>query len=263
VFFSKKIKVIQMKQKLTALIMLLFVAVLSAQTLDEAPESAKLYNEGNKLRKSGNYNGAIEKYDEALKGSNDYRIYYQKGVTYKKLNDYDNAAGAFIKCIEVNPEFDIAYNGLGGTYFSQGKFDEAVESFIKFEELSTKPKLKKQANEYIARSLTKIGLTAKANGNFDKAVEKLVKAVNYHPLDAAYLALAEVYVDKAEYDKALVAADQAINNRKSISKGAGYYYKGLAFKGKKDNVKAKENFEIAVKDQQYKTNSQYELKNLN
>lgn len=252
-----------MKLKLSALLMFLFVAALSAQKLDEAPESAKLYNEGNKLRKSGNYNGAIQKYDEALKGSNDYRIYYQKGVTYKKLNNYDKAEEAFAKCIEVNPKFDIAYNGLGGTYFSQGKFDKAVDTFVKFAELSTKPKLKKQANEYVARSYTKLGMSAKADGNFNIAVDNLVSAVKYHPLDAAYLALAEVYVDKGEYDNALKAADQAINNRKSISKGAAYYYKGLAFKGKNDKVKAKENFEIAVKDSKYKTNSQYELKNLN
>jgi len=252
-----------MKLKLSALFLFIFATLIGAQTLDEAPESAKLYNEGNKLRKSGDYNGAVQKYDEALSGSNDYRIFYQKGVTYKKLRNYKEAEASFLKCIEVKPDFDIVYNGLGGTYFALGKYDKAVETFIKFEELSTKPKLKKKANEYIARAFTKLGMSAKSDGNFDVAVNKLSSAVKYHPLDAAYLALAEVYVDKGEYDKALTAADQAINNRKKISKGAAYYYKGLAFKGKEDKVKAKENFEIAVKDRKYKSNSEYELKNLN
>jgi superkiller protein 3 len=252
-----------MKITLSALFFLFLATLISAQTLEDAPDAAKLYNEGNKLRKSGNYNGAIEKYDQALKGSNDYRIYYQKGVTYKKLRDYKKAEEAFIKCTEAKPDFDIAYNGLGGTYFSLGQFEDAVKAFKKFEELSTKPKLKKKAGEYIARAYTKLGLSAKSKGSFDKAVDQLQNAVKYHPFDAAYLALAEVYVDKGEYDNALTAADNAINNRKSISKGAGYYYKGLAFKGKDNKEKAIENFKIAVKDSKYKSNSQYELKNLN
>ena len=91
------------------------------------------------------------------------------------------------------------------------------------------------------------------------------EAVNNYNYDAAYLTLAEIYVELGKYDKSLSAADNAINYRTSkskISKGAPYYYKGLAFKGKDEVDKAKENFQIASKDKQYKSSSEYELKNL-
>ena len=86
------------------------------------------------------------------------------------------------------------------------------------------------------------------------------EAVKNYKYDSAYLALAEIYNDLGKYSQALTAADNAINNRKKISKGAGYYYKGLAFKGLDNKTKAIENFKISVKDKTYKASSKYELK---
>ncbi len=137
---------------------------------------------------------------------------------------------------------------------------EAAESFKKFEELTKKKKLKNKAKEYIARSYSKLAETSKADGRYDEAINYLTQAVNYHDYDAAYLALAELYVETAQYEKALEAADKALNNRKSITRGGPYYYKGLAFKGKNDMIKAKENFESGKKDSKYKSLCEYEIK---
>ena len=43
-------------------------------------------------------------------------------------------------------------------------------------------------------------------------------------------------------------------------KGAAYYYKGMALKQKQIKDKAKENFELALRDPQYKRLAEYELK---
>ena len=252
-----------MKKLLSLFSVLFLLTTLIAQDKEMDPEAAKFYNQGNQAVKSGNYEGALSNYDNALKTTKDYRIYYQKGVTLKKLRRYDDAEEAFNKCITANPKFAVGYNGLGGTYFANGKFQEAADAFKKFAELSSNAGHKKQANEYIARAYTKLGESAKVDGKYDKAIEYLTEAVKFFPFDAAYLLLSEVYVDNLMYDKALEAADKALNNQKTIPKGGPYYYKGKAFLGKNDKVKAKEAFEAGKKDRSYKDLCEYELKAMN
>ena len=252
-----------MKRLFFGIFLIILTVSLNAQSLDDNADAAKLYNDGNKLTKSGNYLGAVEKYNEALKSVKDYRVFYQKGVTLKKLNKNGEAEEAFLKCAEANPKFDLAYNGLGGAYFADGKYLEAADAFKKFEQLTTKAKLKTQAKEYRARALTKLSTEAKADGKYDKAIEYLNEAVNDFKFDAAYLLLAEIYVETQKYTDALTAADNAWNNRKTITKGAPLYYKGKAFKGMQDLAKAKDAFNAGKADPKYKSLCEYELKIIN
>lgn len=222
-------------------------------------DAAKAYNEGNKLMKAGNFEGAVQQYHEALKTSKDHRIYYQLGVTLKKQNKLEQAEEAFKSAINSNPNFDIAYNGLGGTYFQDGKFKEAAESFIKFEQLTKQKALKDQAKEYIARSYVKLSETSKKDGDYKKAVELLNEALKYNQYDAAYVLLATTHYENGDYDKAIEATEHVFNLKSSNLKAAAYYYKGMALKQKQDITKAKENFELAKKDPQYKRLAEYEL----
>lgn len=239
---------------------IIFLSQLLLNAQEMPPEVAKAYNEGNKFLKSGQYDNAVKKYQEALKTSKDYRIYYQLGVALKKLNKLDEAEEAFKSSIESNPNFDIAYNGLGGTYFQKGKFLEAVESFKKLEQLTKQKTMKEQAQLNIARSYVKLAESSKKDGNFQKAIEYLNEAIKYNELDAAYVLLSATYYENGDYDKAIEAADKVLNMKTTNLKGAAYYYKGLAFKKKDDITKAKENFELAKRDPQYKRLVEYELK---
>lgn len=233
--------------------------VLNAQNSEMDPDAAKFYNEGNKALKSGNFQGAITKYEEALKTSTDYRIYYQQGLTFKKLRKYDEAIVAFEASNKSNPKSYLGYNGLGGIYFQQGKYIKAIEAFEKFKELTDKNSLKARGDEYIAKSYTKLATAAKADYKNDKALEYLNKAIDHNKYDAAYLLLAELYTDLGQFDKALSASDNALNNRKTITSGGPLYYKGKAFNGKNDIAKAKEAFTQGRKDSKYRQLCDYEL----
>lgn len=225
-------------------------------------EAAPLYNEGNKLIKSGQYNKALEKYDAAIAIQEHPNMFYQKSIAEKKLRKFDSAEKSLLKCVELDPNFVAAYSGLGTTYYSLKKYQLAVDNFNKYIEKTDNEKSKVKIQKFIGLSYTQLGQQAKRDGKHPQAIKYLQEAVKNYKYDSAYLTLAEIYIDLGKFDEALAAADNAINNRKKISKGAGYYYKGLAFKGLDDKVKARESFNVSVKDKTYKASSAYELKQL-
>jgi len=244
------------------MILLLVSGLTLGQKSEMSPETAKSYNAGNKLLKSGDYSGAILKYDAALKSSKDYRIFYQKARALRKLRKYDLAEVAFKASIKSNPDFDFAYNSLGIIYFIQGHYLKAIDSFEKFKEVTKNKIYKRKADQYIARSYTKLGAEAKANRNFKKALDYLNKAVSSANYDAAYLMLAEVNNELGHFKGTLDAAKKALKYRKSISKGGPYYYKGLAYKGLGEKKLAIKAFKAGEKDRKYKKLCEYELKQL-
>ncbi|GAB6281648.1 MAG: hypothetical protein STSR0008_03890 [Ignavibacterium sp.] len=229
----------------------------SSETMN--PEAAKYFNSGNDLMKQGNYNGAIVEYDKGLKIVNDYRILYQKGIALKKMGKTEESINVFSQCITQNPNFDLTYNARGGSYFALNNMEAAINDFEKVIQISKNAKLKSSVKEYISRSYAKMGNSELSNGSYNKAIDYFNKAVESFNYDAAYLGLARAYNDLSDWDKAIAAAQNAVKYKDSISRGAGYYYLGLAYKGKGDLTKAKENFNLAVSDPSYKKLVEYEL----
>lgn len=247
-----------------ALITFFSASILAQGEMDN--EAAKLYNTGNSQKKSGNFEGALDSYQKALQISKDYRIYYQLSSVYKKQRKFGDAEQALLAALEANPDFSTAYNSLGTTYYSWGKYDKAVENFEKFKGKVKEKNLKDRASKYIGLAYTKLGENALKDRNYEVAEQHLLNAVSNHSYDAAYLKLADIYVETGKYEEALKAADNAINYRgkkSKVPKGAPYFYKGMAFKGLNDNDKAKENFQKASADKQYRDRSNHEIKYLN
>ncbi len=244
---------------------LLIVIIISLFAINDSfsqemkPDAAKFYNSGNEQLKAGDYQAAINSYDQALQHDKDYRIYYQKGIALKKLNKNAEAIPVFQEVIKLNPKFDGAYNALGGSYFAVSQMENAISSFEKVIEVSQNNNVKTKAKEYICRSYAKLGRDLLSNGDAAKAIEVLLKGVAQFNYDAAYLTLAQAYYENGDYDKAINAAENALKYRSSISKGGAYYYMGLAYKNKQDLTKAKENFNLAKTDVSYKKVAEYEL----
>lgn len=246
------------KNVFLALFFALVVSVgVSAQDMNK--DAALLYNEGNTLMKSGDYNGAIANYNKAINIDKDYRIYYQLGIALKKAGKMEEAKTAFESGLKEKPDFDLAYNGLGGVNFALNNFETAIENFEKLKTVTKNKKLQDAADEYIARCYTKLGTDELSGGNAQKSVGLFQKAVDHYNYDVAYLYLSQAYVELERYDEAIAAADKAINHRETIAKGAPYYYKGLAFKAKNDLTRARENFNAGKDDPKYKKLIEYEM----
>lgn len=244
------------------LIVSLFLSSLftfSVFAQDMNAEAGKLFNEGNSLLKAGNYNGAVDKYDQALAIEKDYRIYYQKGVALKKAGKLNEAEIAFEECLKLSPNNEAALNALGGTYFSMGDYEKAIEAFEKVLSNSKNNSVKDKVKKNMSLAYTKLGNQAMSSGNANKAIEYLTKAVELNKYDSAFLLLAQLYQEIGQYDNSIKAAEDALKYRSKINKGGPYYYMGLSYKGKGDTTKAKEMFNQAKGDPSYRANAEYQL----
>lgn len=75
---------------------------------------------------------AIEVYTNALKHyPENYEIYYNLGVCYSMINDFDIARKCFQKTVEINDDIYIAYYRLGQIALLYRDFDAAEENFAK------------------------------------------------------------------------------------------------------------------------------------
>jgi tetratricopeptide (TPR) repeat protein len=254
-----------MKQNKIFPILLIFMMTLSLISFaqDMNPEAGKLYNEGNGLLKAGNYNGAISSYDKALAIEKDYRIYYQKGVAQKKANDLNGSKASLEECIKLKNDFEPGYNALGGVYFSMGDYYQAINKFEKVLTLTNNVSITRKVQKNLSLAYTKLGKDEMAKGNAAKAADYLIKAVENDDYDAAYLSLADLYSQLGEWDKSIAASENALKHKSKITVGGPYFYMGISYKGKGDTQKAKEMFEKAKSDNQYRKNAEYELSLLN
>ena len=111
-----------------------FVVGVAAVSAGEG--MSKIFGEGVALSASGDFDGAIAKFMEALKTNPQCAdCYYNIGVANAGKKDYAQAEEAYRKSIEQKPSAD-AYNGLASVYTAQRKVDEAAEAGKKAAELS-------------------------------------------------------------------------------------------------------------------------------
>lgn len=261
---KKKNLVTQRKLYLELFIIIVFVfASPNTFSQDMNSDAARLYNSGNELLREGNYLNAVSEYNEALKIQKDYRIYYQKGLALKRLGNYDSALDAFQQSANLKSNFAATYNAIGGVYYALGKYELAAENFEKVIGLVENEKIKKEVQENLCFALTKLGADADQAGDPNKAVEYLEKAVTNSNFDAAYLALAKVYTEIGDNNKALNACQKALNYRKTISEGGPYYYMGIAYKNIGNKNEAYQMFINAERDPIYVKSAKAEITALN
>lgn len=93
-----------------------------------------------------------------------HNAYYRIGMTYGRLrNDFDNAILNFERAIEINDGIHYYYEDLGVAYGFKGQHRQAIEAFLKVIEL--KPDYG-QAYFNLGTSYLALGDTVRANENF-------------------------------------------------------------------------------------------------
>jgi len=85
---------------------------------------------GNELLKSGDFDGAIAAYGEAIHADWDNAVYYSnRAAAYTHCKKYDMAIEDAKEAIELRPEWIKAYTRLGHAQFSKGDYEAALETY--------------------------------------------------------------------------------------------------------------------------------------
>ena len=107
-------------------------------------------NLGNAYATLGNPKQALEVYHSLLHGQDETlfwderrnlpekkisptqspRLYYNLGVTYSSLGDYDHALDAFQKAMKLKPEDHLIYYSLGNLYSRTGHLEKAEQAYL-------------------------------------------------------------------------------------------------------------------------------------
>ncbi|MDX9758936.1 MAG: tetratricopeptide repeat protein [Bacteroidota bacterium] len=242
---------------LSLIAIVLWTLPTMAQTNNEAK---KLFNEGNAMLKAGDFEGAIGKYNAALKIEKHEYFYYQRGLAEKKARKLNEALASFQAAVDANPKWAVGYVALAGAHFSTGDYDKAIADYEKA--LKENPTLG-QAKKGLATAQTAQAQALLGKGDINGAIELCQRAITHdEKYDKAYLLLAQAQNKSGNYDAAIKSAQTAIKLIKSPQKGAAYFELGLAYRNLGNTAKAKEAFTNAKKDPSYARNADYELKML-
>lgn len=82
------------------------------------------------LYQNGNYTGALKLYLDMINTSYSYRLYYEIGRCYYKLNDIDNAESYLTRSIALESYKNPSYTFLGNVYYKKQDIEKAIENWV-------------------------------------------------------------------------------------------------------------------------------------
>ena len=91
---------------------------------DKKLEAAK------KLYLAGNYSGALKLYLDMVNTSYSYKLHYEIGRCYYKLNDFQNARNYFLNSVNLEEIKNPSYVFLGNIYYKEQNIQKAIEYWI-------------------------------------------------------------------------------------------------------------------------------------
>jgi tetratricopeptide (TPR) repeat protein len=126
------------------------------------------------------------------------------GTLFYFARDYDGAIGQLRKTLEMDQTFFLAYLGLGDAYQQEGKYQEAVEAYLKAATLAGE-------SPATVASLQKAYATSGWKGFLEEWLNQML-ARTRHNYVAPY-PIAELYMRLNQKDRALAWLEKAFEER--------------------------------------------------
>ena len=82
------------------------------------------------LYRSGNYSGALKLYLDMVNMSYSYKLHYEIGCCYYRLNDLENAEKYFLSSISLESYKNPSYVFLGHINYKKQNLEEAIENWV-------------------------------------------------------------------------------------------------------------------------------------
>ena len=172
-----------------------------SKVLDQVlPLSEDHYSKGTYYAKDGQYENAIQEFDQAIQLDPDHsKAYYNRGISYFYLGQDQTAINDYTKAIQLNPDDADAYNNRGVSYENLGQYQTAINDYTKAIQL----------DPYDASAYYNRGISYSALGQDQTAINDYTKAIQLDPYDAgAYYRRGIAYRNLGQYQTA--NADDAI-----------------------------------------------------
>lgn len=222
-------------------------------------QAAEIFNQGIDLYKAGKFDEAIAKFNSSLELKKDPKVYLQKGITYLKMKKDPEAINEINSAIAIDTNYDMAYLTLGGAYFAEKDYKNAIANYQKALDKTSNDAVKKSCHESLKGLYFQAGAADFTAKKYDSAIENFTKANEQVPYDQAYLWLGKSYTEKKKYESALEAFDKADSIKATVTEGAIAYYKGALYKQKGDLDKALVYFKQSLSDKTYGKSSKSEI----
>jgi serine/threonine protein kinase/tetratricopeptide (TPR) repeat protein len=133
-----------------------------------------------------------------------FRAYALGDKAHAKAQDIPEAEGHYLRAIELDPHFAMAYARLGVVFFNSGQVTKATNYFAKAYELSKD--VSEREKLYIAGHYYSV-----VEGNLPKVVETLQEAIQAYPgqIDN-YININVIYMTLGQYEQGLPYAQKAV-----------------------------------------------------
>lgn len=104
--------------------------------------------QANTYFKEGKYNEALEIYNNLINNdSNNYLLLSNRSATFIKLEQFDEALIDAANCTKLKPDWGKAWGRLGAALYGLDKFDDALVSYNKANELEPSEIYEKMISE--------------------------------------------------------------------------------------------------------------------
>jgi len=127
--------------------------------------------------------------------------WYSRGTDEYIAGNIQAALGCFQRAIEISPNFDDAWNGLGVTLKDLGQYQKAIEAYQKAIKISPN----------FHHAWNGLGNVLSDLGQYQKAIEAFQKAIEISPnFHYAWNGLGNALRDLGQYQKAIEAFNRAL-----------------------------------------------------
>jgi protein O-GlcNAc transferase len=172
------------------------------------------------------------------KQQKDPKYQYNLGLYYLNQNDVDNATKSFLSSLGLDPNFYMAWNGLGLAHSMKGRLDEAVKAYEKC----------LQVNPQFTEAHNNLGTVFQEMRQLDRAEQEFKKAIAdlaYTNRELPYFNLARLYVIQDRLDEALDNVQKALQLKPRLAMALNL--RGLIYEKKNILLEAVASYEAAVK----------------
>jgi tetratricopeptide (TPR) repeat protein len=157
------------------------------QGIEKYPNDAgTLFAKINILLEEQKYAEVIESLDAAIQlAPENYTLYFVQGQSYEAMKEMEKAETAYLKAVDINPDYTDAYYNLGALHYNEGVNVYSEANDLPFDAIDEYNKMAETANKHFLD----------AQPYFEKAFEMLPDDVNLKN------SLVQIYTKTKQNDK--------------------------------------------------------------